>query len=129
MFNLRTIVCLIALFAMLTVFMSENVTGDNENEQPQHTHVYPNEYGVCITLPPIGYSELRDGDCSTGTLCIAFVAIISKTCTHGILAPPPERHPDPCGCAATNCGYTSCGCSWGSANGGKSECPCETTCS
>lgn len=129
MFNLRTIACLIAFFAMLTIFMAENVTGDNENDPPQHTHVYENEYGVCITWPPISYSETTDGDCTIGTLCIGAVAIISKTCTHGILVPPPERHPDPCGCAATNCGYASCGCRWGEANFGRSECPCETTCS
>lgn len=129
MFNLRIIACLIAFFAMLTIFMSGNVTGDNENQPQQHTHHYENVYGVCISVPPIGYSTFKEEGCITGTLCLAGLAIISKACTHGILVPGPERHPDPCGCAATNCGYSSCGCEWGEGNNGQSECPCETTCS
>lgn len=126
MFNIRTIASLIAFLAMTTLFFSQNVTGHNENDPPQHTHTYPNEYGICFTT---GFSVSEDvnGDCTTITTCIALVAIASKACTHGVWQPPPPQHD--CGCAATNCGYTSCGCYSGSYNGGLSQCPCEDSCS
>lgn len=128
MFNSRIIATLIAFFALTTLFMSQKVTGHNENDPPEHTHIYPKKYGVCLSAKP-SVTRRVDGDCTTITVCAAFVAVASTACTHGVWQPPPPRHPDPCGCAATNCGYSSCGCWWGEGNGGKSECPCETTCS
>lgn len=122
MFNIRTIASLIAFFAMTTLFMSQNVTGHNENDPPQHTHTYPNESGVCLCPKP-GVYEQVDGDCTMITIEGGFVYVKSKACTHGVWQPPPPQHS--CGCAATNCGYSSCGCWYGE----KGECPCEVTCS
>lgn len=127
MFNTKIVALFLSFFALIVLFLPSSVPGHNEDQSPEHSHVTEYRTWTSTFWPP-EIHERRDGDCVTITYEAFFVATVTTQCTHGIPQPPPPRHPDPCGCAATNCGYDSCGCSWGSHNGGLSECPCESPC-
>ena len=118
----KVVALLIAACAVIAFFFSSPVVGDNENDPPRHTHNYPNVFGLCF-CPDIAIFWTYDEDCETCTIEGFFVFVSSKTCTHGVLQPPPPQHS--CGCPAKNCGYAACECLYG-RNG---ECPCEVSCS
>ena len=128
MVNTKVIAVLLSCLAISTLFLPSFVIGDNEDQPPEHSHVIEEYTTWSSVFWPPEIHQRTNGDCVTITHEEFFMATVTTLCTHGIWQPPPPRHPDPCGCAATNCGYTSCGCYWGEGNGGKSECPCESPC-
>ena len=126
MLNHKVFTGLLAILAVSVLFLSPDVTGDNKDVPPEHTHTYPNVYGVCFCPDPAIFM-FYDDDCTEMTIEGYWVFVTSKACTHGVWQPPPPQHD--CGCAATVCGATSCGCYSGSYNGGIGACPCEDPCS
>lgn len=81
---------LFAILVLSLLSISPESAGHNEDQPPEHTHTYPNVYGVCFCPDPAIFWQYDD-DCETMTIEGFFVFVASTECTHGVWQPPPPK--------------------------------------